>query len=433
MSNNNINNNLNVLIFPSGSGVSKEIFDALKYIRWINIYGIDADKDNFSYYQFQNFISDAPFIKDEESTLSYLKDLIESKNIHCIFPAMDNIIYFLKKYENVLGIKIISSELTTCDICMSKSKTYELLSDIIQVPKVFSPKDDIIFPVFIKPDVGYGSRNSYKIDNDCELNRQLEKHENMIVCEYLPGNEYTVDCFTSKKNGLIFCEARIRKKTLNGMSILTETVNIDGIKEMAEIINMKINFIGAWFFQVKYNQHNTLTLLEVAPRIPGAMSIHRIKGINFPLLSIYEHFNYNIDNLLINNYNAKCYKYFENNYILDFDYKTVYVDLDDTIIIKNKVNTQLMKYLYQCINKNKEIVLITRNNNPLNKLNNYRISDKLFDRIIVCAKDELKSNYILDDNAIFIDDSYMERSDVYNKNINVFNCDMIECLIDDKL
>ena len=32
-----INNQLNILIFPSGSGVAKEIFDSLKYIRWINI------------------------------------------------------------------------------------------------------------------------------------------------------------------------------------------------------------------------------------------------------------------------------------------------------------------------------------------------------------------------------------------------------------
>ena len=40
-------NNLNVLIFPSGSGVSKEIFDSLKYIRWINIIGSDFDNKNF--------------------------------------------------------------------------------------------------------------------------------------------------------------------------------------------------------------------------------------------------------------------------------------------------------------------------------------------------------------------------------------------------
>ena len=59
-----INKNLNLLIFPSGSGVSKEIFDSLKYIRWITIFGMDSDENNFSYYQFENIILEAPFIKD---------------------------------------------------------------------------------------------------------------------------------------------------------------------------------------------------------------------------------------------------------------------------------------------------------------------------------------------------------------------------------
>jgi len=47
-----MNTNLNVLIFPAGSGVSKEIFDSLKYIRWINLFGADSDENNFSFYQF---------------------------------------------------------------------------------------------------------------------------------------------------------------------------------------------------------------------------------------------------------------------------------------------------------------------------------------------------------------------------------------------
>jgi hypothetical protein len=71
-----MNKNLNVLIFPSGSGVSKEIFDSLKYIRWINLFGIDSDEKNFSYYQFENLILGAPFIKDEDETINYIKDII---------------------------------------------------------------------------------------------------------------------------------------------------------------------------------------------------------------------------------------------------------------------------------------------------------------------------------------------------------------------
>ena len=430
----NINNNLNVLIFPSGSGVSKEIFDALKYIRWINIYGMESDEQNFSYYQFKNIILGAPFIKDIDETLNFLKHYIKEYNIHCIFPSMDNVILFLKKYESELNVKIISSDLETCEICLSKTKTYNLFKEIITTPKIYNEKEIDKFPLFIKPECGYGSRDSLKINNMNEYLFYSNKRNDLIICEYLPGEEYTVDCFTSKTNGLLFCSARTRSKTLNGMSILTKTINIPEIKVIANKISEKLNFIGAWFFQIKKNINNQYTLLEIAPRIPGAMSLHRNMGINFPLLSIYEHFDFPVNELLVNKYEISCYKYFENRYKLSIDYDVVYIDLDDTIIIKNKVNTKIIQYLYYLKNINKQIILITKNKNPVNLLNNYNISTTLFDNIIKCNKNEKKIDYInKNSKCIFIDDSYVERKQVFDNNIYVFNCDMIECLLDEKL
>lgn len=429
-----INNKLNILIFPSGSGVSKEIFDALKYIRWINIYGTDCDENNFSYYQFKNIILEAPFIKDQEKTLIFLKNLIQKYDIDCIYPTMDNIILFLQQYSKELGVKIISSEIDTCDICCSKRKTYELFQDIISTPKIYSDIDITKFPAFIKPECGYGSRDSYKINNMEEYLFYSNSVKNTIICEYLPGEEYTVDCFTSKKNGLLFCEARTRSKILNGMSILTKTIDIPEVKIIAEKISKKLNFIGAWFFQIKKNKQDQYVLLEIAPRIPGAMCLHRNIGINFPLLSICEHFDYPIDNLLINKYEISCYKYFENRYKLTLDYDVVYIDLDDTIIIKNKVNTKIIQYIYYLKNIGKKIILITKNKDPVACLEKYYINSELFDIIYCCKKEDNKIDYInKNEKCIFIDDSYVERKKVYDNNINVFNCDMIECLFDEKL
>lgn len=429
-----MNTNLNVLIFPSGSGVSKEIFDSLKYIRWITIFGTDYDEKNFSFYQFENIILDAPFIKDEEKTINYIKDIIIKHNIDCIFPAFDSIIVFLKKYEEILGVKIISSPLETCNICLSKKKTYNLLKDYINVPISYDYDEVKEFPVFIKPECGYGSRDSIKINNKIELEFYNSTIKNNIICEYLQGDEFTVDCFSSNSNGLIYCEARKREKTVNGLSVLTTHIDLPYVKNIGNIISNKLKFIGAWFFQVKYNKNNTLTLLEIAPRIPGAACLHRNQGINFPLLSIYEHFGNNIDSILLNNYNISCFKCFENRFKLSITYDTVYVDLDDTIIIKNKVNTKIIQYLYYIKNNNKKIILITRNLEPYKTLEKFYINVNLFDEIIKVNKHEKKSNFINNLNSIFIDDSYQERLDVFNTNkINVFSCDMIESLFDEKL
>ena len=425
---------LNVLIFPSGSGVSKEIFDSLKYIRCINVYGTDADNNNFSYYQFKNLILGAPFIKDEEETIHFIKELIKKYDIDCIYPAFDSIIVFLKKHENILGVKIISSPIDTCNICFSKKKTYELLKNDILVPKLIELDDTKSYPVFLKPECGYGSRDSFKINNDKELEFYSSTIKNNIICEYLPGDEYTIYCFSSNKYGLIYCEARQREKTINGLSVLTKHVNLPQVKQIGQIISNKLKFIGSWFFQLKYNINNELTLLEIAPRIPGAACLHRNQGVNFPLLSIYEHFNIDIENVLTNTYDISCYKCVENRFNISITYDTIYIDLDDTIILKNKVNTKMIQYLYHIKNNNKKIILITRNKEPHKCLEKYYIHVNLFDQIIIVNKNEKKSNYINDVNSIFIDDSYQERSDVFNVNkINVFSCDMIETLFDEKL
>jgi hypothetical protein len=108
--------------------------------------------------------------------------------------------------------------------------------------------------------------------------------------------------------------------------------------------------------------------------------------------------------------------------------------LDDTIILKNQVNTKMMQYLYHSKNNNKKIILITRNKEPHKCLEKYYIHVNLFDQIIIVNKNEKKSNYINETDSIFIDDSYQERNDVFNvKKINVFSCDMIETLFDEKL
>jgi hypothetical protein len=425
----------NLLIFPAGSGVSKEIFDALKYIRNINIIGIDSDEFNFSSYQFDKLELGAPFIKNKGATLTYLKNIIEKYNINCIYPAFDSVIVFLKENEEILGVKIIASPLDTCNICFSKKKTYDYFRNIILVPKIIDiSKSDFEYPLFLKPECGYGARDAFKISNKIDLDYYNRTVKDNIICEYLPGEEFTVDCFTSIKNGLIYCEARRRVKTVNGLSIMTQHIDLPEVKEIGLIINSKLRFVGAWFFQLKYNNKNQLCLLEIAPRIPGAASLHRNQGINFPLLSIHEHFGYYIDKLNINKYGISCYKCVENRFKLSFDYSTVYVDLDDTIIIKGKVNTKIIQYFYYLKNTKKNIILITRNIDPVKYLESYLINSKLFDDIIIVDKEISKSTFITDKHAIFIDDSFKERYDVFNKsNINVFSCDMIESLFDERL
>lgn len=426
---------MNILIFPSGSMVAKEIYDSLKDHRTINIFGTDFDMNNYSSFYFENYISGCPMINKKEETIEFLNKIVRKYNIKYIYPAFDSIIYFLKENEKQIGAKCVAPSLDVINICNSKLLTYEKLSGIIPLPKIYIKKEitENDLPLYSKPIVGYGSRNHIIIKEMDNLS-DIDISSNLIL-EYLTGKEYTIDCFSDQKGKVLCSFPRERITTSNGMSIRSKTYNLENINNMANKIQKVIKMRGAWFFQVKYNKNNHLKLLEIACRIPGSMCVNRMKGVNFPLLTILDLENENVTPLLYNNIPIDCFKIYKNYYKHNLDYDTVYCDLDDTLIIKNKVNLQLIKFLYKCINNKKKLVLLTRNKNPGKILHEFKIN--IFDNISILSKEkdtnnnyiELKSNYIKDIKSIFIDDSFFERNDVKQKcNINCFGIDNIELL-----
>ena len=416
---------LNILLFPSGSLVAKEIYDALKFEKNIELFGTDFSEDNLSSYFMKNYIHGCPFVKDEEATLTFLKSLVDFHKINYIFPAFDSVIEFLKRHEDHLGAHILAPMPDVIELCNSKLKTYDFLKDIISTPLIFNKEDkDLRFPLYVKPIVGYGSRNHRLINSYSDLSAFDETKE--LLLEYLEGDEYTIDCFSNNKGEVLYVGPRIRKKTNNGMSVQSLTVNLPDAHTMAQKIQAHIRMTGAWFFQVKYaeKENKTLKLLEIACRIPGAMCVNRVRGINFPLLSILNHQSIEINPILHNEFAVDCHKIYVNSYktAIDFDY--VYCDLDDTLIIKGKINTQLIALLYGWLNKGKKLFLLTRNSDAHLVLRKYRIC--VFDFVIILSslKDEhgqykeKKSVFIEHPNSIFIDDSYVERADVKaNKSI----------------
>ena len=71
-------------------------------------------------------------------------------------------------------------------------------------PVVYNPSNigDSEFPVFAKPIVGYSARGTKKLNSQEEVRAYLDGKDNMLVVEYLPGEEFTVDCFTDRHGEL---------------------------------------------------------------------------------------------------------------------------------------------------------------------------------------------------------------------------------------
>lgn len=418
-------------VFPAGSEIGLEICSAMKYAKQFQLVGLSSVPSHASYV-FNENIDNLPNYY-ESNFIDELNKIINELNIDMIYPAYDDIQLFLTENQKNISAQIITSSIDTVKTCRFKSKTYQTLSKCDFVPTTYDDIDVIKkYPVFVKPDRGQGSQGARKVDTRKELEFIIDNDSDLIICEYLQGKEYTINCFTDYRGILLSCSMRDRLRIKNGISVSSKIIEAnDKIKNIAMAINKEFSFSGAWFFQVKENEVGEYKLLEVAPRIAGTMGLDRNKGINYPLLTIYTKMGMAVD-IIQNQYKIKVDRALISRYQIDYDYQNVYVDLDDTIIVNEKVNSYLMMFLYQSINKGKSLFLITKHIKDVEStLKNNRISLDLFKEIIHIDNTDDKAKYIRENNAIFIDDSFSERKNISIKcNIPVFDVSEIESLID---
>lgn len=120
------------------------------------------------------------------------------------------------------------------------------------------------------------------------------------------------------------------------------------------------------------------------------MGLTRNLGINYPLLTIYNNLKIPIE-IVENKYEIEVDRALFNRYVTNIYYENVYIDLDDTLILNGKVNTFLIMFLYQCVNNNKKIFLITKHKNKVNNtLSKYKISTEIFEEIILLKTTKIK-------------------------------------------
>ena len=420
-----------VLVFPAGTEIAFEIHNALKYSKFVELYGASSVSCHAEFL-FKNYIEGVPFPGDP-GLIDALNKIVDEYGIDLIYPAHDSACLTLTEEQDKLHCKVVTSPIETVDTCRSKTKTYEFFKGEEFIPKTFASADDVkSYPVFCKPAVGQGSEGAMKVNDRDDLEKLLAGDEQYVICEYLPGDEYTVDCFTDRNGKLRSALIRRRERIRSGIAVRSRIIPMeDSVMKIAEKINSKMVFSGAWFFQLKRNTEGEFRLLEISARIPGTMGTTRNLGINYPMLTIFDMLGYDID-IINNGQDVLLDRAFISRYQTSVKYDKVYLDFDDTLYLDDKVNITMISFVYQCFNKGIPVILLTKHTKDIyDSLDKFRISKDLFAEIIHIEKDRDKSEYITAKDAIFIDDSFAERKNIHDKlGIPVYDLDMIESLID---
>lgn len=416
---------INVLVFPAGEVNSIEIHDALS--NCVNIRVIGASSiDRHGSYVFSNYYKNLPLIS-EVSFLEALNSLIEKEKVDLIFPTHDTVAVFLKENQKEIKAKVVGPNIQTAKICRDKLLTYQLFSDCDFAPKLLKKYEG--HTLFSKPRIGQGSQGTKVINSTEELNKiDLETE---VVSEYLPGEELTVDCLSDAKGKLIFASPRKRSRIMAGISVAAQTETLTKeVRYIANVLNNRLNFCGLWWFQIKKDNKGKFKLLEVSCRCASTMSVTRALGVNLPLLTAYISMGLPVE-IKPQKYEVKMDSTLIRRYKLSINYKYVYIDFDDTIVFNGKVNLKAVWFIYQTLNSDKDIILITRHKSDiLTTLKNYKLAPEIFKQIIVLDDFTGKSSAIKNLNSIFIDNSWKERFEVSNKlGIPVFDVDGFDFLM----
>lgn len=422
-----------ILVFPCGSEIGLEIHRSLRYSTHFELIGASS-ADDHGRFVFDDYIGGLP-LHDAPDFADQLAHVVTQQRIDAIYPTMDAVAETLVGLAGRLGCRVIGSDLRATALCASKSATYDLLQGLVPLPqRHVSLEAATQYPLFIKPDRGYGARNSQLAATPQAAHDFLARHPGrpMLLLEYLPGREWTVDCFSDRHGVLRFHAARGRDRISNGISVRTAPSD-DFAHEFAgwaQRIHDAIRPRGAWFFQAREDARGQPRLLEVAVRLGGSSGLFRCMGVNFALLSAFDAFGQDV-RIAPNRYPITLDRALDNRYRIDgLHYEHVYVDLDDCLLVREAVNPQLVGFLYKAISEGKGVTLLTRHARPLTStLRDLRI-EALFDRVIHLTAGEKKSDHIDHAAAIFIDDSFAERQDVAERlRIPVFAPDMVEALL----
>lgn len=312
---------INVLMTGAGAPGGPGIIKNLQRVGDINLFTADMDVSASGSYLHQNFTQIPP--ADDASFVDTLLDLARKKEIHVILPLVTKELERLSAAREIFtknGIEIIVSEKETLNMLNDKGKFYTALNKYsIGCPKHAITCDTSLFLELvnefnekygicvIKPCSGNGSRGiriiSDRFDrfellfgekpsslhmsfDELKLTVEGRKIPKMIVSEYLPGPEVTVDTL-SCKGDLQLVLIRERLKMSGGISTKGRFIKNEQITQLVETVANSIQGLhGPVGFQLKQDEYGVYQFLESNPRIQGTSVSSGGLGINFPELCI---------------------------------------------------------------------------------------------------------------------------------------------------
>lgn len=322
----------NILITSAGRRVSlvenfkKELKE--KYGSEAKVYTTDLEPDMSTACR----SSDGSFKLGKFTDSNYIAEMMaicKENDVRLVIPTLDPELLLYAQNRELFkkeGIELLVSDFSLVKVFRDKRLTNQFfLENGFKLPALLD-RQNLTFPLFIKPIDGSSSVNTFKINNEGQLSPEMLGNEKLLFMEYLSPQqyeEYTVDLYYTNNGDLKCVVPRLRIATRSG------EIN-KGITRKNELIAFVTKNLlhlegarGCLTLQVFLNKENkTVYGIEVNPRFGGGYPLSYLAGANYIKWIFEEYFeNKEVEsfdsweeNLLLLRYDAEMI-------VHEFDYR----------------------------------------------------------------------------------------------------------------
>jgi len=232
---------------------------------------------------------------DDPQLVEALHDACTARSIEMLLPTVDAEQFPLAmargRFE-AMGVTLPISPAECLRLCRDKQLLLDRVRGEVPVPTYEPLTQEAAdrvdsYPRFVKPRLGAGSRGVAKIVRREDLEKQ-PKDGSVLLQEYLPGEEFSVDVYVRRDGVVVGAVPRERMKVDSGIAVASRTVNVPEVIQSAIRTAEVIGIRGVANVQFKRAADGVFKLLEVNPRFPGTLPLTAAAGVDMPRLMVDE-------------------------------------------------------------------------------------------------------------------------------------------------
>lgn len=274
-------------------------------------------------------LSDAFYVvppATDPAFIPLIADICRRERIDVVLPMVSAELVVLAKNRELLeqaGCRVSVSSPDALAVAINKGRLYRFLDCAgIGVPefRVVKSAEQLLsaihnlgyptHPVCFKPIIGDGSRGFHILDphrnsahhlfnekpNSAYLSyseltlalQSVRRIPPLLVMEYLPGDEYSVDLL-ARPGQVLTSVPRLREATVGGITtrgLVPDVTDVSDVMECATSVVEALRLYGNIGVQVRRDVSGGVKVIEVNPRLQGTVVHCTGAGVNLPYLAV---------------------------------------------------------------------------------------------------------------------------------------------------